>query len=138
MDGPAIAGWSAAFGTVGTFLIKSYFDDRRIRRELEAAERRRIADREQDRLDRKAAAELTAAHRDLMAGKVDAMVEKIDVNTVVSTVAAEKADQIQRTTQALEKQTNGLNASLLTLTAADSFRRGQVEEKLKQAEKIES
>lgn len=120
------ASWGT-LGAVAALIIKSIFD-----------ERKRVQDREQDRLDRKAAAELTAVHRDLMAGKVDAMVEKIDVNTVVSTVAAEKADQIQRTTQALEKQTNGLNASLLTLTAADSFRRGQVEEKLKQAEKIES
>lgn len=90
MDGNAIAIWSAAGVTVASLFIKSYFDDKRTRRELDAAESRRIADREQDRLDRRAAAELTAAHRDLMAAKLDANTEKTEQAAVNTEKLVEK------------------------------------------------
>jgi urease gamma subunit len=134
------AGWTyvgaivANVGAVVTFFIKAHYDDKRRDRELAATERRRIEDREQDRLDRKAAAELTADHRALMSVKLDA-------NTAVSMIAAEKADiaaakaeLVADKTQLIVEQTIGMQDNLMKLAGDAGFRRGEDAEKAKRSD----
>lgn len=101
----------AAIATFAGNIAKMHFD-----------EVRRRSDREQDRLDREQSATLTAAHRDLMAAKLDA-------NTDASLVAAEASVVAAAQTGKIVEQTNGMQQKLMKIAGDAGFQRGVDSEK---------